>query len=70
MKYYTLENRITNEKDIDNFMLDKWKLRIESKLIIDNDYCIERVVDGNLLYYVHIKEERTIKICVYEEVTE
>lgn len=39
----------------------------ECDLIIDKDYHIERFTFGKYLFYVHIKEGRLEKVCVYRE---
>lgn len=67
MKIYALKNRMTDERDIEHFLRRTPGLFIESKLVIINDYYIERIIGGNMLYYIHKKENKIIKICIYEK---
>lgn len=40
----------------------------ECKLIIDENYYIERYTNKKRLYYVHVKDGHLMKVCVYERV--
>lgn len=66
MMTYELVNRIT-----DNKMSDFHRLaqdgRLQSTLIIDNDYYIERWLKRPYLYYIHFKNNTLVKVCVYKE---
>ena len=42
----------------------------DCELEIDETYKIVRKIDGQRLYYFHIKDDCLIKICVYKEVFE
>ena len=72
MKTYHLVEKVT-EDNKERFALTACALlaqagKKECKLIIDENYYIERYTKKKMLYYVHVKDGRLMKVCVYERV--
>ena len=69
MKYYKLVERITNEEDIEDMviLLSIEYKEPESVLQIEDNYYILRIVKNGWLYYMHRKDDKIIKICIYRE---
>jgi len=66
MKTYKLVKRITDENEIRIFAhTENWV--VESELQIEDNYYIRRILNNDWLYYIHIKDDKIIKICVYRE---
>lgn len=67
MKTYRLVEKIEDErKTFYARMAHAGKKDCE--LIIDDNYYIERFIHKEMLYYVHVKDGRLMKVCVYERV--
>lgn len=66
VKKYRLLEKITDQNELDFMSIDVGR-HLESILIIDDSYHIYRLVYDKGIAYVHIKDGKKTKICVYEE---
>lgn len=67
MSIYKLKSKIETTGEMGVWARIAKSGHLDCVLEIDEDYYIKRYINRSMLFYVHIKEGKLVKVCVYEK---
>ena len=67
MSIYKLKEKVETAGEMGVWARIAKSGRLDCVLNIDENYYIQRYISRSMLFYIHIKDGRLIKVCVYEK---